>query len=335
MRLILHTANVVSDTKNCFYPNRVEVTSAEELHEAAKFDHVCAEYRKDYRSKNNFVKSNVLVMDCDNDHSEDPEEWMTEEKLAELLPDVSYAIAYSRNHMKEKDGRGARPKFHVYFEIEETEDPDYYAALKAAVHEKYPFFDGNALDAARFIFGADTGACVWHEGWLDIDEEVSVDPSYKEEGEMPVSSGPITEGSRNNSMSYFAGRVLKKYGITDKAKDAFLEHAKRCDPPLEESELNTIWASAVRFYKKTVMIQPGYVPPEEYNAEFGSLKPEDYSDIGEARVLVREYAGELLYTDATEFLSYDGVCWRENRQKAVGTVEEFLDMQLVDARSQY
>ena len=88
MRLILHTANVVSDTKNCFYPNRVEVTSAEELHEAAKFDHVCAEYRKDYRSKNNFVKSNVLVMDCDNDHSEDPKEWMTEEKLAELLPDV-------------------------------------------------------------------------------------------------------------------------------------------------------------------------------------------------------------------------------------------------------
>lgn len=66
---------------------------------------MCAEYRKDYRSKNNFVKSNVLVMDCDNDHSEDPEEWMTEEKLAELLPDVSYAIAYSRNHMKEKDGR--------------------------------------------------------------------------------------------------------------------------------------------------------------------------------------------------------------------------------------
>src|SRR5699024_872501 len=108
--------------------------------------------------------------------------------------------------------------------------------------EKYPFFDGNALDAARFIFGADTGACIWHEGWLNIDEEVSMDPSYEEEGEIPVGSGPITEGRRNNSMSHFAGRVLKKYGITDKAKDAFLEYAKRCDPPLEESELNTIWA---------------------------------------------------------------------------------------------
>lgn len=49
---------------------------------------------------------------------------------------------------------------------------------------------------------------------------------------------------------------------------------------------------------------------------------------------VDEYKGELLYTDATEFLSYDGICWRENRQKAVGAVEEFLDMQLVDSRGQ-
>ena len=41
------------------------------------------------------------------------------------------------------------------------------------------------------FFGADTGACVWHEGWLDIDEEVSVDPSYKEDAErwqVPVRS---------------------------------------------------------------------------------------------------------------------------------------------------
>ena len=233
--------------------------------------------------------------------------------------------------MKVKDGRKARPKFHVYFPIEGTSDAGYYAALKTAVKEAYPFFDGNALDAARFIFGADAGECIWHEGWMNIDEEVTV-------AEIPAEpdpgAGPILEGSRNNTMSHFAGRVLKKYGICQKAKDAFVEHSRRCDPPLPEEELNTIWGSAVRFYRNTVMSQPGYVPPEEYNAEFGSLKPEDYSDIGEAKVLVREYKGELLYTDATDFLSYDGVCWRENKQKAVGAVEEFLDMQLVDAREQ-
>lgn len=51
--------------------------------------------------------------------------------------------------------------------------------------------------------------------------------------------------------------------------------------------------------------------------------------------MIKEYRDELLYTDATQFLSYDGMCWRENRQKAVGAVEEFLDMQLVESRDQF
>ena len=335
MFFVLQTANVAADAKNCVYPNRAEIMSGNALKAAVHFDHVCGEFKKNYRNISNFLKSNVIVMDCDNDHSEDPDDWITLEKLEELFEEIDYAAVPSRNHMKEKDGRAARPKFHVYFSIEETENADYYAAVKRAIQKAFSFFDDNALDAARFIFGSDPDEVVWHEGWMSIEEEVTPDYAGADEEDVPVSSGPITVGNRNNAMSHFAGRVLKKYGITDKAKEAFLEHAKRCDPPLEQSELATIWGSAVRFYKKTVMTQPGYIPPDEYNAEFESLKPDDYSDIGEARVLVREYAGELLYTDATEFLSYDGICWRENRQKAVGTVEEFLDMQLVDARTQY
>lgn len=335
MRLILQTANVVCDAKNCLYPTRVEISDAAELREAIKFDHVCAEYKGNYRSINNFIKSNVVVMDCDNDHSDNPDDWITPEAIDEMMPDVSYAISFSRNHMKVKDGKAARPKFHVYFEIEVTEDAKYYADLKAGIKKAYPFFDGNALDAARFIFGSDAGDCIWHEGWQTIDELVEADSSIEEEAEEPVHSGPILEGSRNNTMSRFASRVLKKYGVTDKAREAFEIHAKRCDPPLEEEELNTIWNSAVKFYKKTIVTQEGYVAPDQYNAEFGSIKPDDYSDMGEARALVEEYKGELLYTDATEFLSYDGICWRENRQKAVGAVEEFLDMQLVDSKGQF
>lgn len=335
MRLILQTANVVCDAKNCLYPTRVEINDATELREAIKFDHVCAEYKGNYRSINNFMKSNVVVMDCDNDHSENPDDWIIPEAIDEMMPDVSYAISFSRNHLKVKDGKTARPKFHVYFEIEVTEDAKYYADLKAGIKKAYPFFDGNALDAARFIFGSDAGDCIWHEGWQTIDELVEADSSIEEEAEEPVHSGPILEGSRNNTMSRFASRVLKKYGVTDKAREAFEIHAKRCDPPLEEEELNTIWNSAVKFYKKTIVTQEGYVAPDQYNAEFGSIKPDDYSDMGEARALVEEYKGELLYTDATEFLSYDGICWRENRQKAVGAVEEFLDMQLVDSKGQF
>ena len=169
MKLVLQTANIVGDEKNCLYPNRAEVTSAEELQEAVKMDHVCAEYDNDYRSKENFRQSNVLVMDCDNDHTENPAEWITPEKQDEMMPDISYAIAFSRHHMLEKNGKAPRPKFHVYFEIEPTQDADYYAALKEAIYRKYTFFDDNALDAARFIFGADVGDAIWHEGWLTID----------------------------------------------------------------------------------------------------------------------------------------------------------------------
>ena len=330
----LYTANCCGDSSNCVYPNKVEVTSADELKEAVKFDHVCGEFQKNYRSISNFKKTNVVVMDCDNDHSENPDDWITMESLEERFEDIDYAVAPSRHHMVEKDGKAARPKFHVYFPIEETDSAEHCAAIKRAIHKAYPFFDDNALDAARFIFGSDVSETVWHEGWITIDQEVTVEATEEKAEEQEKQTGPILEGSRNNTMSRFASRVLKKYGVTDRAKEAFDLHARRCDPPLPEEELNTIWSSAVRFYKKTIVTQEGYVAPDEYNAEFGSIQPEDYSDMGEAKALVDEYKDELLYTDATEFLSYDGICWRENRQKAVGAVEEFLDMQLVDSKGQ-
>ena len=335
MRLVLQTANVVSDAKNCLYPNRVEAGNAAELQEAIKKDHVCGEYKKKYRSKENFIRSNVAVMDCDNDHSEDPEEWITPEKMEELFGDYSYAIAFSRNHMKVKDGKSARPRFHVYFQIEEITDEKVYAGLKIAIQKQYTFFDDNALDAARFIFGADTGEVIWHEGWMTIDEEISpiveTDEPEKQEG---TSSGPILQGSRNNTMSRFASRILKRYGDTEKAHVAFMEHAEKCDPPLPEAELNTIWNSAVRFFNKKISSSDGYVPPDQYNADFSdaSLKPEDYSDIGQAKVLVQEYGSELRFSAATDYLRYDGERWVEDVQLAIGAIEEFLDLQLVDAQ---
>ena len=54
----------------------------------------------------------------------------------------------------------------------------------------------------------------------------------------------------------------------------------------------------------------------QYNSGF-NLKPEDYSDIGQAKVLAREYGGELVYTDATDYMRYDGVRWAESKQLAL------------------
>lgn len=200
MQITICRADCVGNARNCRYPTKVVVADAGMMKDAAAYDHVCGEYRGCYRTNGNFLSSDVVVMDLDNDHTDDPEEWVTEGKLDGMMPDISYILVPSRHHMLEKDGESARPRYHVYFPIEAVTDSGQYTALKRAIHNAFPFFDGNALDAARFIFGADCGDVVWHEGWVNIDEEVSTET--EEEEENPSVGGPILEGSRNNEMVY-------------------------------------------------------------------------------------------------------------------------------------
>ena len=114
-----------------------------------------------------------------------------------------------------------------------------------------------------------------------------------------------------------------------------MEEAEKCSPPLEDGELAAIWQSACRFAEK-VQRQEGYVPPEDYNDEFcrETLKPADYSDIGQAKVLAKEYGVELRYTAATDYIRFGGSYWIESKQQAVGAAEEFLDLQLADAKDE-
>lgn len=336
MRLTLYTADCTGDAKNCIYPHMTEISTKQELAKAAAHDHVFAKYKDSYRNGNSFLESDVIPMDCDNDHSDRPEDWYTASALEEIFTDVDHVILPSRHHMLTKNGRAARPKYHILFPIPVCRDAAMYVAVKTAVQKKYDFFDDNALDAARFFFGTECNAedIVWHEGFLSIDETLDeADNLEKEYDRTEFSvSGSILEGSRNNTMSHYAGRVLKKFGITDKAYDLYMERAAKCEPPLSDQELGTIWKSAVKFAKK-VQEQDGYVPPEEYNEEFGSgsLKPEDYSDMGEAKVLARECAGNLRFTSATDYITFDEDHWHEDKQKSLGTVEDFMDRQLLDA----
>ncbi len=338
MKISIFTADCVGNAKNCMYPHEKEITNAAQLATALTRDHTCGHFRGNYRSIGNFIGSDVIVMDFDNDGSDDPEDWKTPQMIVDMMPDVSLAITPSRHNMIPKDGKAPRPKGHVYFPIEYMEDAEKYAAIKRGIQEKYPFFDGNALDAARFIFGADMSESdiLWQDGWCNIDDVVQ--PQYETKQDAPDSKGVIPQGSHNKTLSRFAGRILKKLGNCDKAQQVFLDEAAKCETPLPDTELDTIWNSALKFYRNTVSKQSGYVPPDQYNDDFGGrggdLKPDDYSDIGEAKALVAEYGDELKYTDATDYLRYDGDCWRDDKQMTVGATEEFLDLQLADAEGE-
>ena len=335
MKFTIYTADCLNNEKNLYYTHKMVIEDAGSLKQAVTKDHVCAKYKDDKRSNDNFIESDVIVMDIDNDHTDDSSKFITEEMMDGLFPDVNYCLVPSRHHLKEKGTKGVRPRFHVMFPIKDVKDVSTYANLKEALYKKYPFFDSNALDGARFFFGSNVEEVVWHEGWLDVTDELE-DDLFSGTSEEKGLSPSFEEGSRNNTLSQYAGRILKRYGESDKALEVFNEYAKKCTPPLEQEELDAIWHSALNFFKKKVLKSEGYVDPDTYNDEFGnaSLKPDDYSDIGEAKILKKEYGNELIYTSATDYLRFDGTYWKEDKQLAVGACEEFMDLQLADCNDE-
>ena len=324
----LYTADCAGNLSNCFYPKKTVIKDKDSFLEAIKFDHVSAEYKDNYRSNTNFITADNIVLDCDNDHSDDLKDWVTPVDVAIAFPGVSYAISYSRNHMKQKSDKSPRPRFHVYFMTPTINDQDEYATLKQEVALNFPFFDTNALDSARFIFGSDNGEVEFFEGSLNIVEFLK-DSGFADWDEEQEE---IPEGKRNSTMSHYAGRVIKRFGNTEEAHSRFLKQAEKCNPPLEESELNTIWNSAVSFGKK-VAAQAGYIPPEVYNSD-SVLKPSDFSDVGQAVVLAREYESKLRYSPATDFIVYNGSFWEESKPKAQAIAQELTTRQLEEARSE-
>ena len=162
---------------------------------------------------------------------------------------------------------------------------------------------------------------VWHEGSLTIEDWLL----------LMKTNRSIPQGQRNSTMSRMAGKLVKRFGVTEEAHAKFLEKAAECDPPLDDEELEGIWQSACKFGKK-VTSQDGYVPPDQYGEN--NLVPDDFSDVGEARTFVTCFGEEVAFTVATNFLRYNGVYWEESEQAAVMAMIEHTDAQLKEADRQ-
>lgn len=326
MQFTLSTATTSGKANNTSYPNQVLVNSANALQTAVSFDHVCGTFENQQRSIYNFRVADCLVMDCDNDHSEDPAAWIRPESLKNYFENVAYAVTFSRNHMRVKHGKAARPKFHIYFPIHPIKDAKVYADLKREIQSYFPYFDNNALDAARFVFGVNQTQVEWHAGSMTVDQLMMSQRFFAQS-----SNHEIPEGKRNATLSHFAGRVIMRLGPTNEAYQAFLDEAAKCDPPLPDKELNSIWQSALKFGQRMAK-QPGYISPAKYNQPDDNLKPADYSDTGETYAFVNCYKQRVCYTSQSGFMWFDGKIWQESEPLALGEVQRFTDKQLADAQ---
>lgn len=259
--ITIYTAECIGNAANCLYPNEVKITDEVSAKLAFSKDMVCARYRNNYRSIDNFELSNALPMDCDNDHSDDPACWIGPEDISTFFSGVTCIFHYSRHHMKPKGDRSARPRFHVIFLIKPTADAADYTDIKKRVMDAFPFFDTDAMDSARFLFGTEDPQVMFHPGTITLNAFLD---EYESEQAFAELESTIPEGSRNSTMSRIGARIIKRYGDTQEAKEQFLQAAEQCSPPLEDEELENIWEGKRRFYAK-LRKQPGYIPPDTYN----------------------------------------------------------------------
>lgn len=264
--LEFYTSNRLNDQYNTYYPQKIEVSDETSLKEATSHDYVCAQYRNNKRSNDAFVKSNCLAFDIDNDASDEPSSWVTPEDIIKNFPDVTMAFHYSRNNMVDKNYINqdtgevtkvvkARPRFHVFFEIEEVTSYEEYKKEKSLLLGFLPYFDTAALDSARFFYGTEEPDVICHKGTTTL-----TDYLRPKEFNTDIT---IKTGSRNNVLSKYAAKVLIRYGNSEEAKKLFLEMNDKCDQPLEKGELRSIWQSALKFYKK-VASKPSYIQPSQY-----------------------------------------------------------------------
>ena len=97
----IYSADVTGNPGNCSYPHKHVVLDEASLKAAVCHDYACAEYQNSYRNGDNFIGSDCLPVDCDNDHSENPEDWITPEDVLQQFPGVTFAVHFSRFNMRE------------------------------------------------------------------------------------------------------------------------------------------------------------------------------------------------------------------------------------------
>ena len=333
----LFTADVRGDRRNTVYPHAVEINTLAQLQQAAQYDHVGAAFKDNRRQNEGFLWADCLIADVDNAAGDVVEP----AQIADDLPDVQHYVLYSRHHLLAKGTAPAVPRFHVIFPIERTESREQLEGLKRALCSRFPYYDSACVDGARFFFGTEQPQGEAVNGLFTLDEVL--DPETETPPEEPAAAFAdiIPQGSRNDTLSAYALKVLKALGADNgKARQQFEAKAAQCVPLLDDDELETIWRAAVRAYRAKVANKPDYLDPTAYalqglqggSTDAAGLRPSDYSNLAQARIFERRNAGEVLYNSGLGWLVWDNSKFAADEAAAHRRFHALTDAQIVQAR---
>lgn len=340
----LYTSDSFQNPRCTVYPHAVRIASADDLANACRRDHVGAEYRDSRRKNTNFLKADVLMMDCDNDATPDPAQWIAPEDVRKRLPDVDFYTVGSRNNMKQKESKkgskGPRPRFHIYAAIPCTEDLKAYKDLKRRFLQLFPEADPGAADGARFIYGVEQPEVKhFHGGKLitDVLPPLLQDPETRRPGK---NRGPIEAGRRHDTLLSDCNSILTRFGDTEEARARCWKRFEECEQPpgdeLTENDFKRILNDARKYYAQKIAADPGYIPPEQYDKQQQNEKllPPHFTDVDQAAVFMRVYGSRVRFCAGTGWLYYDGTRWVPDSDIRVqGLVQQLTGKQLKAARA--
>lgn len=313
----LYHSGVRQNTKNAKYPYEVEIKNCEDLKRVASYDNTCAKCKDNYRKNDNFLEADCSMFDVDNTHSENPAEWIYPENVQKMFSDVAFYVVYSRNHMKAKNGKAARPKFHIYFADKLFTSMDDYTKHKQTVCNYFTAFDPNAKDAARFFFGVENPQVEYYEGNVFLSDFMktvittadsiseTADTQKVNDTKAPISLGAnsvIPEGRRNSTLISYAVSVLKRHGDgSETAYKLYIERSECCSPLLENDEVQRIWKGALKFYKEKIKTSRDYIEPDKFGGTsdmIESLKRDFILDVKNGQAITLLLAQSHLNTTA-------------------------------------
>lgn len=333
----LFTADVRGDRRNTVYPHAVEINTLAQLQQAAQYDHVGAAFKDNRRQNEGFLWADCLIADVDNAAGDVVEP----AQIADDLPDVQHYVLYSRHHLLAKGTAPAVPRFHVLFPIERTKSREQLEGLKRALCSHFPYYDAACVDGARFFFGTEQPQGEAVDGLFTLDEVLDPETEIPPEKPAAAFADTIPQGSRNDTLSAYALKVLKAKGTDDgTARQLFDAKAAQCVPPLDDEEITTIWRAAVRAYKAKVASRADYLDPTAYalqglqegSTDVAGIRPSDYSNLAQARIFERRNAGEVLYNSGLGWLVWDNSKFAADEAAAHRRFHALTDAQIVQAR---
>ena len=326
----LYHSGVRQNAQNTIYPYEVEIKSCKDIIEAVEYDNTCAKCKDYYRKNGNFLEADCIMFDVDNTHSENPNEWINPKDVQKMFMGVPFYVVYSRNHLKVKNGKAPRPKFHIYFADKVFTSVDEYTKLKKIVCSYFTAFDPAAKDAARFFFGVENPQVEYFDGNVllydfmktvritadNVSKKTDTEKADNAKHIVSLDDDVIPEGRRNNKLISYAVSVLKRYGdVSETAHELYIKRSECCSPLLEEAEVQSIWESGLKFYREEIKTSRDYVEPKKFNGTnkiLASFKEEFIIDVKDEQafslLLTQNYLNKCVDVNATRlFLQSFGI----------------------------